>query len=476
MPDILGVTNPVPGHDNALINRNLPTNPSQTQIQNVPDPSRVTRSDNRSERQDTAAGDGSVFRFDSNYSSFLQRLNESSDLPIVLMQLLSGRSGTIISSGIGEGTAAEMAQFMSMLQMDEGQFAAFLSNQFNSGARFSGPLFSILRGAYQSADTEGLRADILQFLKHYSDNSSSRHIEGNMLRNLNAMARSIPARWGERLLQMTEQLQESIASGDRAGSLKLLQGKILPFMSDYVARTHDFGHARDLLTQLTLDISRYESGSDEFLLQAFHQLKNCPALREKLGSLDDAALLRLLRESGFAQAAKENEFADQLAAAAKQAMHSSDADTQAAFRELVSAMLVNESVYMPLNHFLIPLDWNGKMMFSEMWVDPNDDSGESSRKNSGEHGLRFLFKLDIHSVGFFDIVLAYRQESVSLQVQCPEKVAQFSDAISHGLHDILTRNGLKSDFIEVRQMEKPMTITQVFPKLFTRRDSIDVKV
>ena len=53
MPDLLGVTNPVPGHDNSNVNRNIPVSPSDTRIQNAPDPSRVSRPDNRTERQDS---------------------------------------------------------------------------------------------------------------------------------------------------------------------------------------------------------------------------------------------------------------------------------------------------------------------------------------------------------------------------------------------------------------------------------------
>ena len=47
MADLLGAANRVPGYDSANNNRALPTEmrPSQTQIQNVPDPTRVGRPD-----------------------------------------------------------------------------------------------------------------------------------------------------------------------------------------------------------------------------------------------------------------------------------------------------------------------------------------------------------------------------------------------------------------------------------------------
>ena len=50
MPELLGVTNPVPGHDNANVNRNLPNIPNDPRRQNAPGPGRVSGADNRTER------------------------------------------------------------------------------------------------------------------------------------------------------------------------------------------------------------------------------------------------------------------------------------------------------------------------------------------------------------------------------------------------------------------------------------------
>ena len=475
MPELLGVTNPVPGYDSNHTNRNIPVQPGTGQLQNVPDPSRVTGGDRRSDQQDAGTrSQSSLPRFDSNFQNFLQRLRDTPELSLVLSRLFSGR-GTVVSSGMAEGTAEELARFLKMLQMDEGEFLRFLTGQMGGDGRFSGPLFTLLRDAYRNAESEGMRGDILLFLKRYGDYSSSQHIEGNLLRNLNRMARAIPASYGSQLIELVAQLENGIASGDRAGNLKLLLGKILPFMSDYVGRTHDLGHARSLLTLLTLDISRYESGSRESLLQAFHQLKNYATLRDRLGALDESGLLRLLQSSSFAKAPTENLFANQLAAAAAQALRGgSGMEAQTAFRELVSAFLVNESVYMPINHVLVPLNWNGKMMFSELWVDP-DAEGSGQDEGKDARTLRILFKLDIQALGFFDMVLTCRGETVDLQIHCPERVVPFAPVVERSVGEILARNGYKSQ-VRVRKMERPLSISEVFPKVFAGKDSVNVKV
>ena len=77
MPELLGATNPVPGYDKTTVNRNITVSPDNTQIQNVPDPSKVVRADGRTEQQDSnLQGDGGI-RYDSNFQTFLQRLRDT---------------------------------------------------------------------------------------------------------------------------------------------------------------------------------------------------------------------------------------------------------------------------------------------------------------------------------------------------------------------------------------------------------------
>ena len=479
MPDLLGVTNPVPGHDNNNVNRNMPVSPNDPRIQNAPDLTRVVRSDNRTERQDTgdAAGANQGLRYDSNFAAFLQRLMNTPGMSESMSKLFAIYEGLVVSSGIEEGTAGEMAALLNMLKMDQSQLGKFLLSQLSSGTRFGGALFAILRDAYASSNSETTRGNILQFLKKYSDYSSTAHIQNSLLRGLTRLTRAIPASFGSQLLPMVSQLEELLNAGNRAGALKLLQGTILPFLSAYTSKTNDMGLSRTLISMLALDISRYENGGEEGLLQAFHQLNSSPGLKDRLGGLSDEALLRLINNSSFARAAEGDHFAAQLAQAAQKALQGGAGnEAQEAFRNIVSAFLVNESVHMPLNHVLLPLEWDGKMMFSEMWVDPDAEENLKRGRGERENTLRFLFKIDIQGLGFFDMVLTCQGERVDVQVFCPEKVAPFSQMVQGELSHILTDHGLTAGTVQVQRMDRPLTISGVFPRIFEGENSINVKI
>ena len=473
MPDLLGPANPVPGYDKAVTNRTIQVQPEQTQIQNIADPSRITRADQRAEQQQSQ---GEGVRYDSNFATFLQRLREASGSLRSMATLLAGRSGTVVLSGLSKGTAQEMAQLMEMLKMDQNQLLDFLTSQFKAGTRFSGPLFALLRGAYDRAASDSVRTDILQFLKSYADYSSTAHIEGNLLRNLEDMMAAMPASWAEKLDELIAQLKNGMAAGDRQGNLQLLQQKLIPFMGQYVERTHDLGRPRDLLSQLVLNLARYENGSETNLLESFHQLTGYGTLREQLGAIDDEALLALLNKSLPDPDSPALQFTSHLLSVASGALRGEgSSEVQQAFQNLMAALLINESVYMPVNHFILPLQWDDRLLFSELWVDPDaeEEGGQRSRPGSSK---RFLLKMDIQSLGLFDVILLTQNREVDVQIACPEKVAPFAREIEQAIAQILRNNELTPARIAVRKMDRPVALTEVFPRIFEGMNSVNVKV
>lgn len=473
MPDLLGPANPVPGYNSSNV-KIAPPMPGDANIQNVTDPDRVVRPDGKTEQQDTGDATAShAMRYESNFMTFLQRLKNTPTLTQAFVRLLQGQ-GLQVTSGIREGLAGELSQFLEMVRMDEGQLLDFLQGQMKSGARFGGALFQALRAAYSNAQSDLLRTDILQFLRQYSDFSSTAHLEGKLLRTLQSMAESLPGKWAEQVFLLSAKLENGVAAGDRAGNAALLREELFPLMARYVSMTHDHGRARSLLSMMTLDLVRYENGAEGNLLQGFRQLCANGVLQEDFDRLTDDEILRLLKSTDFYKAAKNDAFADRLASLTNRALKGEGGvNAQEAFRNLMSSILLNESVYMPLRHILIPMEWNGRPAFSEMWVDPD---AEPERRQQAARTMRFLIKMDIQGLGAFDVLLNASADKVALQIACPEAVAPFSDEVARGMDTILKRNGFQPDGIQVARMKRPITLSEAYPKIFERMSGVNVKI
>ena len=73
-------------------------------------------------------------------------------------------------------------------------------------------------------------------------------------------------------------------------------------------------------------------------------------------------------------------------------------------------------------------------------------------------------------------VLASREREVDIRISCPEKAAPFAREIEKTVAQIITRNGLTAKEVSVRKMERPVALTEVFPKIFEGKNSVNVKV
>ena len=145
------------------------------------------------------------------------------------------------------------------------------------------------------------------------------------------------------------------------------------------------------------------------------------------------------------------------------------------FRQMISNVLLNKSVYLPLEHAILPMEWNGKQLVSELWIDP--DADREQRAQSGKERLiRFLLHMDIPNLGAVDLLLSSRVEEVDMQLSCPETVVPFSKMIQDEMTRILENNGLKPSGIQVRKWEKPLTLASAFPKIAKGDTGVNVKI
>ncbi|MBR3560027.1 MAG: hypothetical protein IKN81_00600 [Oscillospiraceae bacterium] len=478
MPDLLGATNPVPNYDAPSTRITPPAPGGDPNIQNVVDPNRVVRPDGQEGQQGSGDATNSfTARFESNFMTFVQRLRGAQDLPRVFLEVLQGQT-VEVSSGIRSGFASEMAQFLEFIRMDEAALANFLENQMQSGSRFTGALFALLRGAYNDPTTsEMTKNEILLFLRRFADYTSTEHIEANLLRTTDEMTEALPGRWSQQLTDVLAQLENSIDAGDREGSLKLLREQVFPLVSRYVSATHDHGLARNLLSAMTLDVARYENGNEAAMLEALRRLASSNILPRELAELSNPELLRVLREADFFKAAKSNAFAERMAMATHRALSGeAGVDMQEAFHHIMNSVLINESVYMPLQHYMLPMNWNGRLAFSEMWVDPDAERSSRRPQSAGGPVQRVLIKMDIDAVGAFDVLIQNRSEGVSMLVTCPKSVAEHSPKITQSLRDILAHNGLKVEQVQVVEQHRSLTVSEVFPQVFERMSGVNVKI
>ncbi len=472
MANILRVTTPPTGYENNVRN-NAQNQPDKMQIQNPVDPNRVVRPDNRSDANSQNGAQLSA-SYDSNFGTFVQLLRDTPQLSDTMSKLMFGGMANLVEAGIGADTAEDISTFFQLLKMTDAELVEFLKNQLSGSVRFQGPFFALMREALNNAPTVEQRAAILAFLKRYSDMSSGKHLMENMKDLLSDIKKYMFHEQRELLDQLTRGLNHR-GPQDTGQNTARLQQDIIPFLAKYVAQTRNMGSLRDLVAQLTYNAARYENGDLDQLISDFKNLLKFPSFQKTFEGMDEEQLRELLMRMNFDKAAGKCAWADKFLSIVESGMRGdAGLENRQVFENVVNALLLNESVYMPVLHLMLPIELNGHLMFSEMWIDPDEDGDASS--DPKERTAKLLIKFDIKDVGFFDLLMVYEKENVSMRLFYPDHLSSFESDIKKGMGEILERNGLNCEYLGVEQAKGSIPVSAVFPKIFERKNSVNVTI
>lgn len=470
MAEILRVTTPLTGQEAA--NRVRSNSQEPTNINNVVNPNRVPRNDAKGLYDDHETNKFSP-NLKSNFDSFLQKLASTPGMSAETAKLFFTRYGSIINSGMGEGIAAEMAKYLSLMKVGDAELLNLLKGMQNSSVKFTGGFFDVLRDLMSSKNISmDAKSMILEFLRRYDAITANSHTLENIMSNLNNIADRMMRSSAEQLRELVSTLDTTAGKGNVTENLANMRENIIPFLSAYISQTKDFGSVRDNINLFILNFTRYEMGSKEGFSDALNCMLGIPEVSSKITNNMVADLVDGIFANMHGDQSKMLQ--DQLVSILTKGLdgQAGHQNTQL-FHNILHSALLNESVYMPLLHMMLPADYNGRQMFSEIWVDP--DSDERNEKETG-NAIKLLVKFDIKDLGFFEMVMLVQNGKVDMQLFYPEHLEPMKNQIKEGIFTIVERNDLKFRSYLAEKCVKPKPISDVFHKLFEGRNMVNVTV
>ncbi len=481
MANILQVTTPNLNTDNR--NMQSPIDPraagDNAAVRNAVDPTRVVRADGRDGEQagDSAQNDvlGAI-NYESNYSAFIKGLGESQDLAQALERLLFTDTSIFQASGNTEITAL-VDQFLMSLRMDSPEdLLQFLQGQQELQARFSGEFFHKIRTLMTQSSSESLKDAILAFLKGYNNYASGSHLLQQMHSLTEDIEQLMLRSLREELRELARAMNWDAANGDTSENAGVLNGRLIPFLSRYISQTHDYGAVRDATMLLIFNAVRYQNGDEGRLLQLFDRMLDDRDFARLFQGEEQSTLEQLLQTGADAAAAQKPvmaEFADSLA---KLLLHGANGqaglENVQQFYTIMNGMLMNESVYMPLLHFMIPFQYEDNNVVSEMWIDPD------ARRGSAEEGrkIKLFLKFDIQSLGKFELVMTLQDRESKMQLFVPPHLAKQDKQIQTDVSEILKKNGIRLGQFSVYGRVRDRKVTEVFPEIREKETTINVRI
>ncbi|WP_411676513.1 hypothetical protein [Caproicibacter sp.] len=473
MPENLRITAPVPNSDGIL-----KPNPSAQSSQIEPmDPARVNRPNTQDQNTDSASLNLLLSR-DSVFGKFIQQLRQTPALSETLGKLLLN---TVRRMETNPGFLPEnsaLRELVSSLAAEQDGLINDLVFQQKNSTLFSGPLFQLLSRISQQAEDPQLDLRIAGFLKAFDGFSSAKETTDAILSNLSAIGRRIPTNYAKQLALLSEKLNTSDPEGAVNENLNLLKKEILPFLSDYVSKSSDYGKMRETLSLLLQNLSILNVSSRENLQSQFQQLA------AYCGRHTAEPTLRLMRsffadtvEAGAGKEKPESRFLHSLVALLSHGGQGSSGADQAAVGDIGKALLLDNSVYMPFTHLFLPAVLQGRFLFSQIWVEKKDRNDEGHAvPGAAAPPKRLYLSFEIQDLGSFEAKVELTGKKIDLSLACPEKLLGQTGAITSSLARILDRNGFSFGDIRLSRFEKPQIPELILQKTMERKRSVDVTI
>jgi len=471
MPNILQV------QDTSLNNQyvtNTPglhphTNPNQQ----VVTPGRIdpSQSGQNGAQVGTNTGEGNV-NFESNYTNFVQRMHEGMQLPQEMEQLLFTDGTALMTMGDTELQELLNQLFTEIEASDPQELMDFIESQQQAQAKFSGELFDGLRDILNQKISPSFRETILDFIKSYNNYASSEHL----LSQLESLGDDIESLLlpssRENFEKLMEQLDKNAAPGDTAKNTEVLNNEIIPFLSKYISRTHNYGAVRTASVLFSLYAVKYEEGDKSQLEQLFAKMIKNGDFRMFFKGDPEEALQKAL-ENLKPQSDKATNFPQMLSRLIQKGTDGgAGPENVDKYYKVLNHLLMNESVYMPLLHMVIPFRYEDKNVMSEMWVDPDAER----EKSDAAKKQKIFIKFNIQNVGNFELISMVNNGNVNMQIFVPPTLEETPENISRSVQDILKQNGLKVSNMELGVLTRSHRVDEVFPEIKDKEKGINVAV
>lgn len=473
MPDNLRITTPV--NVNEGINRTQPSR--QGQAVSPIDPSRVNRPNAENQTDQNAQFEFLPDR-DSVFSKYVEHLEETPGLSQTMMKIMFDLFSKAGGAQSAKVSSAAMKQLFEAMRMDKPEMLEALMFQAKNQTKFSGDAFHLLREIANRFPNSDFEARLAEFLKAYDGYFSTADTTLAVAADLRRIARQIPRPHSAELSSLSAGLETEQPTENLAENLALLKEKVIPMLSRYVNASNDFGPARDGITLLLYDIARLNTGTREALAEKSASLLDC--CRYELNFSEDKleGLRGLLANQMAEQAQKpENSFFDSLMAFLSEGKKHSGSDmSHALFRDTANALLLDQSVYMPFTHLVLPAACNGKFLFSELWIEKNGEHSAGGKIQPAVRPIHLFLKFEIKSLGVFSAEISLSGRSARMKLSCPAALENNRTQIGGALSGILEANGLTPEAVELVPENSIPIEKRIMKKVYERKVGIDVTV
>jgi len=437
---------------------------------NLPDPARVTKTPQK-EADSQIKQELFSYNPDSVHDKFVKLLQNSPALSEPLRKLLLSKQFINVNIKRDPMLSVFFESFLKNIEMNDSEILEFLKFQKNTRTKFQGEFFDEIKNLLAGADNEDFKSVLQSFLRSYDCFTSVEETYKSIGSAMKNIEKNLPDILKLPFNEMAEKLTYDAKHLDL--NLSILKGEVIPFLSRYISRMNDFGVVRDYVSVLVHNIIRLEFAEKDYfacqLEKMFDYLKYNFNFDAKQMEELKLSLISTYEEVSDVENKSLKAFFKMLK---KGASESKNPVNKGLMREVADSLIFSHNVNMPLIHMFLPLSYKGLFMFSDIWIG-EDNKGA---KNDNDRGYKAFITFDIEGLGYFETILNLREKLLSLDISVPHSISAHTEKIKKDLSEILCKNDIIAEGINVRECTKAKKFSEVFSNLAERKNGVDVTI
>ncbi|MBO4725717.1 MAG: hypothetical protein J5622_04330 [Firmicutes bacterium] len=273
-----------------------------------------------------------------------------------------------------------------------------------------------------------------------------------------------------------------------AKTQNFLMDEMMPELSKLVSKYNQAGAVRDPVMSIVHYVARYDRADAGKLETAIDNmteaLRNVPNLTEqdvqelKTLLLDAARDIRVqqktegMEKSFLGQFGAAADDGDMMSFIADALDKDSPARVQKLAMNLLTTMVDNESPTMPLEHFMIPIDFNGNETYLEMYVDKECEG----RKGKADSAVNIFFTIESDDYGTFEVDMLERDGMIDLDIRAPQELQKEVKGAKAAIRQSIENSGFRLALYRVAPYNASAPAAEHFKELREKQSGIDIKV
>ncbi|MEG2814036.1 MAG: hypothetical protein RSA79_05480, partial [Oscillospiraceae bacterium] len=223
------------------------------------------------------------------------------------------------------------------------------------------------------------------------------------------------------------------------------------------------------------NVARFNVGSREDLINKFVDLLDFCKYHFDLTDEKISIMKNAFSAEISTQKATHNELFDSIIKILSNGDGTKTSSTTTVLREISNSLLLDQSVFMPLTHLFLPLNYQGQFLFSEIWID-KDATKKDDQTFSTKPATKLFITFDIKSLGYFETIILLCEKKADIDINCPQTLNATENEIKTNISKILSTNGFTVGGINTTKGLNPKRLQDVFQNMYERGAGIDVTI